>query len=154
MASVERYFKSILSLMFAIIDLVSWFENLSKWDTNVILGNIPALVAINVAIWGYLDKYFSTKVSFSISLNKSLSFLTTKYCFLTSNGSLIHSLIEIELFLYVWFTFSVLDKGIYLNIFFNPLTEGKFDSIKLHPSHLSHSVALPPTSLFDLSDAL
>ena len=55
---------------------------------------------------------------------------------------------------YDWFNFSLDDNGIYLNTLRNPLIEGKFCSTKLNGSHLSHSVPLPPTSLFDLSDAL
>ena len=62
-----RYFNSILSLIFAMIDLVSPFENLSKFLTKVILFKIPKLVAIVLAICGYFGKYFSTKVSLLIS---------------------------------------------------------------------------------------
>ena len=50
-------------------------------------------MAINVANWGYLGKYFATNSSFDISLNKSVPFRATKYCSLAANGKLIHSLI-------------------------------------------------------------
>ena len=79
------------------------FENFSKFLTNIILLIIPALVAMVLAICGYLGKYFSTNSSLVISLNKSLPFLTTKYCSFTVYGKLDHSLIVTGLVLYVWF---------------------------------------------------